>query len=60
MFHSTRNAGIAIDPFTHVENSMMKATTQTDLNKVTLEEEVEGVRGDMEDTTERGHRSSHG
>ena len=33
---------------------MAKATTQTDLNKVTLKEEVEGVRGDMEDTTDVG------
>ena len=50
----TLNAGIATYPSTHVENSMMKATTQTDLNNAPLKEEVEGVRGDVEDTTDMG------
>ena len=49
----TQNAWIATYPSTHVENSMMKATTQTDLNKAPLKEEVE-VRGDVEDTMDVG------
>ena len=49
----TPNAGIATFPSTHVENSMTKPTTKPDLDKVPLEE-VKGVRGDVQDTTDVG------
>ena len=52
----TLNAGIATFPPTHVENSMMTLTAQPDLQKAPLKEEVKGVRGDVEDTTDVGEK----